>query len=378
MTEKEENSGLSKGRLFKNGLKDTGIAFLCFAVGTGICFLFDYFKINELNFPIVYVLAVTLTAIFTDGFLYSSVLSLVSVLALNFFFTDPRYTFDVSDKSNLLAFALMLAVGLTVSGLTFRLKRRMDDVRRLEIEKEKLKADAEKEQAEAVLLRSVSHDLRTPLTTIRNGSQTLHDDPELPLAERQEILVEITQKSDWTIKLIENLLSLTRIDASTLKVKKREEAVEDVVSEAVRTLKAELAGRTIHYDTPAEILLVPMDPTLISQVLVNILENAIKHTSVNGNIWIKVSADDKKAYFRLSNDGPLFKDGEGAAIFEMYNGKADRGANSTAGLGLAICKLIVNAHGGQISASNRDGLACFDFDLPREGAFTPNGKNTSN
>jgi two-component system sensor histidine kinase KdpD len=343
---------------------NAAIGLAAFGVCTGLCFWLDGLQVNTLNFPIIYVLGVTCVAVFTDGFLYSSVLSLVSVLSLNFFFTDPRFTFNVSDRSYFLAFFLMLAVGLSVSWLTFQLKKRMAEIGALQAEKEILKIDSAKKQEKATLLQSISHDLRTPLTTIKSGAQTLHDNPDLPLEERQEILSEITQKSDWTVKLVENLLSLTRIDGSSLTIKKREEAAEDVIASSVRAMGSEFGKRTLAYDTPKDLLLVPMDATLISQVLVNILTNAIQHTKDDGHIGIKVYSALGFAHFRISNDGVPLREADLPVIFDLYNKRTDRSPESLAGLGLATCQLIVSAHGGAISAANVKGQVVFEFSLP--------------
>lgn len=345
-------------------LWNASIGLLSFGVCTGLCFFLDYLNVNNLNFPIIYVLGVACVAVFTEGFLYSSLLSILSVLSLNFFFTDPRFTFNVSDHSYFLAFFLMLAVGLIVSWLTFQLKKRMAEVGALQAEKEILKIDSEKKQEKATLLQSISHDLRTPLTTIKSGAQTLHDHPDLPVEERQEILSEITQKSEWTAKLVENLLSLTRIDGKSLSIKKKDEAAEDVVAEAVRTVSSELGRRSLDYEAPKDLLIVPMDSTLISQVLVNILTNAIQHTKDDGHIGIKVYSATGFAYFRIANDGTPLLEKDLPLIFDMYNKRTDRSTESLAGLGLATCKLIVSAHGGEITAANVGGQVVFTFSLP--------------
>jgi two-component system, OmpR family, sensor histidine kinase KdpD len=340
------------------------ILVVSYAFCTGLCFILDYVSVNSLNFPIIYVLGITCVAVFTEGFFYSSVLSVLSVLTLDFFFTEPRYTFNVSDHAYFLAFFLMLAVGLAVSWLTFQLKKRMAQIGALQAEKEMLEADSEKKQEKATLLQSISHDLRTPLTTIKSGAQALQDNSALSPEERQEILSQITQKSEWTIKLVENLLSLTRIDGRSLTIKKRDEAAEDVVSEAVRTIGSGFGKRSLAFDTPKDLLIVPMDATLVSQVLVNILENAIQHTKDEGRIWIKVWAEEPLAHFRVSNDGSPLCEESIPTIFDMYGKRTDRDSESLVGLGLATCRLIVTAHGGSISAANSEGLVVFEFSLP--------------
>ena len=128
-----------------------------------------------------------------------------------------------------------------------------------------------------------------------------------------------------------------------------------------------LGKRHIHYDMPEEMLVVPMDATLIMQVIGNILSNAVKHTSEDGNIWIKVWDTGKNAVFRIGNDGASIREEDLPHIFEMYyTGGSDRNSEGV-GLGLSICKLIVTAHGGQISARNgENGGVIFEFNLPME------------
>ena len=340
---------------------------LVFCLGTGFCFLLDYFKINDLNFLIIYILGILLVAVFTRGYAYSAVLSVVSVLGYNFFFTDPRWTLKIDDSKYLVTFFLMIAVGLGISALTFQLKKKMAQINSLNVEKMKLKNDAEKEQLKATLLRSISHDLRTPLTTIKNGAEVLLENPEIENADRSEILGDIISKADWTIRLVENLLSLTRIDSKKLTVKKTPEALEEVIPQAVRNVSGILGKRHIHYDMPEEMLVVPMDATLIMQVIGNILSNAVKHTSEDGNIWIKVWDTGKNAVFRIGNDGASIREEDLPHTSEMYyTGGSDRNSEGV-GLGLSICKLIVTAHGGQISARNgENGGVIFEFNLPME------------
>ena len=349
--------------IFVDIVKTLGI----FMVATALCYLLDYFHVNELNFIIIYVLGILLTAIVTSGYAYSSVLSVVSVLAYDFCFTVPRLTFHFHDRKYIVTFILMFAVGIIVSALMFQFKKRMTEIARLNVEKEKLKGEAEKEQLKATLLRSISHDLRTPLTTIKNGAEVLLDNEDLDVAERNNVLGDIEYKANWTIRLVENLLSLSRIDNEHLSVHKSDEAVEEIVPEAVRSIGGILENRHIHYDMPEEFMLVPMDATLIIETIGNILVNAVRHTASDGNIWIKVFDSGKNAVFRISNDGEPIGSNDIDHIFEMYytdmHNKKDRGV----GLGLPICKLIIAAHGGKICARNTDnGRVQFEFTLPME------------
>lgn len=307
-----------------------------------------------------------MTAVFTKGLVYSSVLSIVSVFGYNFFFTVPRYTFHFNDSKYLVTFILMFLVGLGISLVTYKLKNRMMQVSNLNIEKINLKNEAEKEQMKATLLRSMSHDLRTPLTTIKTGAELIRDCANIEEMDKNEILGDIISKSEWTIRLVENLLSLTHIDSKNLTVKKIGEAIEEVVPQAIRNVSGVLKDRKIHYELPTEMLIVPMDATLILQVIGNILNNAAKFTADDGNIWIKVWNTGKHTIFRISNDGSPIKEEDIPHIFETYYTAGDNKMEGSTGLGLAICKLIVTAHGGQIEARQVNNRVIFEFSLPME------------
>lgn len=349
---------------WKTSLADTMMTAGVFVITTGVCFLLDHFNVTDLNFLIIYVLGILITAVLTKGTVYSSILSIVSVLAYNFFFTKPRYTFQFNDNMYIFTFLLMLAVGIITSLITAELKHRMAQISALNIEKEKLRSNAEKEKLKATLLRSISHDLRTPLTTMKNGAELIMENPDISKEDRDEILGDIVSKSMWMVRLVENLLSLSRIDSEKLTVKKSPEALEEIIPQAVRNVAGIMGNRKIHYDMPSELLLIPMDATLIIQTISNILTNAIRHTKDDGNIWIKVWSTGTNAVFRFINDGDPIDEKDLPHIFEMYYTSGDRGG---IGVGLAICELIVTAHGGHIEAGNtEDKRVLFEFNLPME------------
>lgn len=354
--------GNLKIRSLEKPLVDTLITVGAFIVSTGFCFALECLDVEDLNYIIIYVLGILFTAVFTNGTLYSSVLSMVSVLGYNFFFAEPKFAFRLSDRMYIFTFMLMFAVGITVSLITSELKHKMARINELDIEKEKLKSEAEREKLKATLLRSISHDLRTPLTTIKNGAELIVENPDMDKRDRDKILGDISSKSMWMIGLVENLLSLTRIDSEKLTVKKSPEALEEIIPQAVRNVDGIMGNRKIHYDMPAELLLIPMDATLIIQTVSNILTNAVRHTKDDGNIWIKVWSTGSDAVFRFTNDGDPISEKDLPHIFEMYYTSGDRGG---VGIGLAICELIVTAHGGKIGAENtEDNKVSFEFNLP--------------
>ena len=354
--------GNLKIKSLEKPLADTLITVGTFIVSTGLCFALEGLDMEDLNYIIISVIGILFTAVFTNGTLYSSALSVISVLAYNFFFTEPRFALRFNDRMYVFTFMLMFVVGISVSLITSELKHKMARINELDVEKEKLKSEAEREKLKATLLRSISHDLRTPLTTIKNGAELLVENPDMDKRDRDEILGDIASKSMWMIGLVENLLSLTRIDSEKLTVKKSPEALEEVIPQAVRNVDGIIGNRKIHYDMPEELLLIPMDVTLIIQAISNVLTNAVRHTKDDGNIWIKVWSTGSDAVFRFTNDGDPISEKDLPHIFEMYYTSGDSGGF---GVGLAICELIVTAHGGKIRAENtEDNKVSFEFNLP--------------
>lgn len=349
----------------KGFIIQTAVMLDAFLGCTLLCFLLDYLHINNLNYLIIYILGILLTSVLTREYFYSLALSVFSVLGYNYFFTEPRYTLHFSDKSYLATFLLMLIVGIVIGGITYQLKKKMAQINTLNMEKARLRSEAEKEQLKATLLRSISHDLRTPLTTMKNGAELLLKDQSLSQQDSKEILQSIASKADWTIRLVENLLSLSRIDNRKLTVKKVPEALEEIIPQAVRTVQGALGGRSILYDMPSEMLLVPMDATLMIQAISNILNNAVKHTANDGEICIKAWNSGKNIILRISNNGEKIRQEDLPHLFETYF-RGDNSDGNGMGLGLSICELIITAHGGSISARNTDNGVLFEIILPME------------
>ncbi len=219
------------------------------------------------------------------------------------------------------------------------------------------------------ILRAISHDLRTPLSGIMGTSEILIDmtnknDPRYDLAK------EIHNDADWLHSLVENILSLTKIQDGKLALKKHPEAVEEVVGGAVHHILQRTPEREIIINIPDELILVPMDAKLIEQVLINLLENAIKHTPLENEISISVYKDNKNATFIVADKGAGISDEDLPKIFQMFYTSNSRhvDAQNGIGLGLVICEAITKAHGGNITAKNRaDGKGAeFIFTLPME------------
>ncbi len=232
---------------------------------------------------------------------------------------------------------------------------------KLEMERERLRGD---------LLRSVSHDLRTPLTGMLGAVATLMDNYDtLDDAARKEFLADVYREVEWLSALVENVLSLTRLESQWVNLQKQPEVVEEIVAEALSRVNRRIGTHTVTVKIPDELLLVPMDATLIEQVLVNLLDNAIKHTPADTPIHIAVRRDAAEAVFEISDRGPGLAPESLPYLFDrFYARKAVAEGRKGAGIGLSICKSIVEAHGGRISADNDTaGGAVFRFTLPLEG-----------
>jgi len=238
-------------------------------------------------------------------------------------------------------------------------------------EQQKSHEETVQERYRSNLLRAISHDLRTPLSGIMGTAEMLThmtdmDDPRYPLAET------IRKDADWLHTLVENILSLTRLQDGKLTITKQLEAVEEVVSGAVRHVMQRAPEYEIKVDIPRELLLVPMDAKLIEQVFINMLDNATRHTPPDKEISISVQEDKEKsqAVFSVLDRGSGILAQDLPHIFQMFYTTRAKQADAvrSVGLGLSICEAIVKAHGGTISAHNRtDGPgAAFIFTLPME------------
>jgi two-component system sensor histidine kinase KdpD len=225
----------------------------------------------------------------------------------------------------------------------------------------------ETEQMRSSLLSSVSHDLRTPLAVMTGAASTLLEDT-VDRATRRELSESILLEAQRLNRLIRNLLDMTRLQAGALRVKKEWQPLEEVVGSALNRLEDALAGRAVTTDLAPDLPLVPLDAVLIEQVLVNLLENAIKYTPAGSPIEIRARTRPGGVEISVADHGPGIPPGEEQRIFDKFyrvNGVQVGGV----GLGLAICRGIVMAHGGQLFVENREGGgADFRFQLPGDGA----------
>jgi len=228
--------------------------------------------------------------------------------------------------------------------------------------------ESEKEKMRGTLLRAISHDLRTPLAGILGASSAiLENGKDLDKDTQDKLIADIQEESQWLIRMVENLLSVTRINEGESKVTKNPEAAEEVVAEAVSRIRKRFPRRTVTVRVPDELLEVPMDGTLIVQVLINLLENAIKHSPDDSSVEIQVKKNGDWAQFEVLDHGEGISDEDFPYLFTGYvpNGNKSPDSSTGMGIGLSICMTIIKAHNGTMEAQNRqEGGAVFRFSLP--------------
>jgi two-component system sensor histidine kinase KdpD len=234
-------------------------------------------------------------------------------------------------------------------------------------EKEAAKSETERERFKNNLLRAISHDLRTPLARIRGAAEILSHN--LDENSYKQLVSGIYEDSTWLTRLVENILGLTRIQEGSLSLSLQLEAVEEIISEAIHRSTKYFPDRLIKITVPDEVLFVPMDGKLIVQVLINLISNAIEHTTEDEDITISVWQESDRVWFEVSDKGTGIRDLELPRIFDMFyvSNKSRTDGKQGMGLGLAICKAIVNYHDGEIYATNnKDGGATFRFYLKKQ------------
>ena len=235
-------------------------------------------------------------------------------------------------------------------------------------EKEKAAVLAKNEQLRANLLRSISHDLRTPLTSISGNADTLlHSYNVLDEPTRKQIFTDIYDDAQWLTGLVENLLSITKIADGSVKLRLSDQVVDDIVSEALRHIDRRSAEHHITVDCGDVPLLVRVDAGLIMQVLINLVNNAIKYTPAGSNIWVTAALREDAVEICVSDDGHGIPNELKERVFEMFftGGNPIGDSRRSLGLGLTLCQAIIHAHHGEITLKDNSPHGCiFSFTVP--------------
>lgn len=246
-------------------------------------------------------------------------------------------------------------------------------------ERENIKIAMESEHIRSNLLRAISHDLRTPLTAIVGASGLLAEGSGgIDSESAAKLAKDINEEALWLTQLVENILNMTRIDEGKLTINKNVEVVDDVVNEALSHVPGLTAANRLRIFLPDNLISFPMDGTLIVQVLTNLLDNAVKHTDEHTSITLRVYTKKENAVFEIQDNGPGIDCRIRDTLFDGFvKASSGKSTDSTRGmgLGLAICKAIIDAHGGTISAqSPADGGSLFRFTIPMKEGCSADGK----
>lgn len=337
---------------------------------------------GENNSALVFVLAVVMISLLTEGYVYGIASSIIGGFCINYFFMVPYAAFSLSYTGYPVAMISMIAISCVVCALTTRVKnQRAEAIRRekrtkslyelnerLNAEKTAIQLESARETIRGNILRAVSHDLRTPLTSISGAASVLLNSPEVS-PQNVTMLRDIKNDADSLIIMVENLLSITRIQDGNIPLKKHEEMLEEVAGDAILTTRRRFPECHVELDMSEDILFFPMEPMLVKQVMVNLLENAIRHSGDTQHITLHLFRQDDWAVVEVRDRGKGLSPEicqavqAGKQLEKKLSGDKSRGM----GIGLSVCQSIIKAHGGFfVAGNNPEGGAVFRFGLPME------------
>ena len=356
--DKRERTAASLGLPYSG--RDLAIAFGLYLAAVLLClFLRNIDLHRDTSYvAVIFLLDVFLTAYWTNGYILGIITAVAGVFSVDYIFTYPYWHISFTLTGFPLTFLVMMTISVLTAAVTSRAKQ-TETVRR-EAEREKMYAD---------LLRAVSHDIRTPLTGIVGATNVLlEQDGELTQEQRQQLLRSTNEDAQWLIRIVENLLSITRIhNSEEARVKKAPEAAEEVIGSAVAKTQKHYPDVEVHVSVPHELMMVPMDPLLIQQVITNLLENAAVHGVTTTRVAVSLEKRGKWARFTVCDNGRGIPEGRLHNLFDGTQSAQQGDSTRSMGIGLSVCKTVVAAHRGKIKGENIKGSgARFTVDLPLE------------
>lgn len=332
--------------------RDLLITAALYLVSVLLCLLLRQFDPhNDSSYvAMIFLLDAYLTATFTEGYFFSILTAIFGVLSVDYIFTPPYWHISFTVAGFPLTFLVMLTISLATATVTTRAKK-----------VDALERQAEKERMHANLLRAISHDLRTPLTGIAGAADVMLAREDLTAEQRKELLQSVNEEAQWLIRMVENLLSITRIGGEGASLVKTPCPAEEVIEGAVSKFHKRYPEIPVKISLPEQIIMVPMDELLIQQVLLNLLENAAIHGKDLTEIQISLFCEDKWAQFTVEDDGKGIPIEQFPNLFSGSAGQTSRGdSRRNMGIGLSTCRTIAEAHGGTIEGKNK---------LPRGARF---------
>ncbi len=334
---------LEQGRGWRGYLKST---LLVAAVTLAGEFVKRY--LEPTNLVMFYLLAVVIAAM-RWGRGPAIVASVLGVLAFDFFLIPPYLTFAVAAWQYLFTFIGLLIVGLLISELMIKTREQAEKVRQLEL----LKAT---EKLQTALLNSISHDLRTPLSSIIGSiSMLLQDAPSLDEETIHELLEDAYDESNRLNRIVGNILDTARMEAGALRISPNFCELRDILGVSLQELKPKLSHRSVDIQIPHDFPEIPMDFSWILKVFINLIDNAVKYSPSGTPIRMGATHQGEKVKIEISNEGAGIPDEDLKLIFDKFYRAGKPEQTGGLGLGLSICKGIIEAHHGEIWAENRPG-----------------------
>jgi len=337
--------------------RDAFVTLGIIALASALCAFLKLFSDSDFHVPLIFVLATLLVSLMTTGYLFGIAASIISVFGVNIVFTYPYFRMNFSLTGYPLTFLCMFAVSIITCTLASRVK-----------ESERVRIEAEREKTRANLLRAISHDFRTPLTSMIGSINVVRENGDiLSAADKNRLLDDAKSEAEWLINMVENLLSITRIggDPSTA-LHTEPQVVEEVLWEAVNRFRHQYPDLKVNIRIPEELLLVEMDAVLIEQVILNLLINAAIHGKTATQATLSVVKCNRHALFAVEDNGGGIPQEKLPHLFDGYIPRKDSHSDSvrTMGIGLSVCNTIVTAHGGAMMAENTTIGARLSFTLP--------------
>ena len=321
--------------------------FLAALIGAFACMTLIQFISGRIDgvASMVFLLAVFFVSMYTDGYWWGVAASITSVLAVNFAFRTPYFAFNFTIPENIFSGVVMLVVSFMTSTLTTRIKKQ-----------EQLRMESETEKMRANLLRAVSHDLRTPLTSIYGACSTVIDNYDsLGREQKVKLLSEACADAQWLNRMVENLLSVTRIDG--VAIQKTPTVLEELVDTVLVRFQKLHPGVPVEVKLPDDFIVIPMDSMLIQQVLTNLLENAVLHAEGMTHLTLRVFTLGRRAVFEVIDNGCGIPKEQLKRLFSGTTLAQDTSSSGRhgMGIGLSVCAAIIKAHGGEIKAESTPG-----------------------